>query len=151
MPNTDREWSLEEIRARFAIEDLYDRQLEAAEAHDWGLYDTTFAPEARIDLSDFGEPVRGYVDYRSWLAALARDMPRALRLTGGLRLRLDGERATTRVPVLCYVKMRGAEGEAWSTTALFYNDELRRTEEGWRIVTRYEERVFPDDSDPGRA
>jgi len=47
--DTDRRWSLEEINDRFAIQDLYDRQLAAAEAHDWEAYDTTFATEARID------------------------------------------------------------------------------------------------------
>lgn len=147
----DREWSLEEIRDRFAIEDLYDRQLAAAESHDWARYDTTFTADALIDLSDFGEPERAYPAYRDWLAALAQDMPEALRLSGGLRLALNGDRATTRVPVICFVKMRGETGLAWTQTALFYNDELARTAEGWRIVRRYEELVYSREPEPGRS
>ncbi len=154
MLKTDRHWSPEEIRDRFAIEDLYDRQLAAAEAHDWARYDTTFAADALIDLSDFGELERRYPAYRDWLAALSKDLPKALRLTGGLRLELHGARATTRVPVICFVKMRGDAGIKWTQTALFYNDELARTDVGWRIVRRYEELVYPDDAvrePPGRA
>ena len=85
----DRDWSIEAIRDRFVIEDLYDRQLAAAEAHDWESYDTTFSADALVDLSDFGEPERRYPDYRHWLEAVAEQMPKALRLTGGLRLDLD--------------------------------------------------------------
>lgn len=154
LPRMDHDWTLDEIRDRFAIEALYDRQLAAAEARDWERYDTTFAPDATIDLSDFGEPVRPYPAYRAWLAALSSDMPRALRLSGGLRLDLQGDRASTRVPVLCLVKMRGEAGLRWTFTALFYNDELARTAAGWRIVRRCEELVYPDESEPdlpGRA
>ena len=146
---SDRDWSLDEIRDRFAIEDLYDRQLAAAEAHDWARYDTTFDRDARVDLSDFGEPERRYPAYREWLALMSNDMPKALRQTGGLRLELAGGRATTRVPVVCFVKMRGEGGLAWTQTALFYNDELARTHAGWRIVRRYEELVYPDGSESG--
>ena len=52
----DRIYSLIEIQDRFAIMDLYDRQLAAAEAFDFDQYDTTFTADARIDLSDFGQP-----------------------------------------------------------------------------------------------
>ena len=55
------------------------------------------------------------------------------------------------VPVLACVKMRRGEELSWTFTALFYNDELRRTAEGWRITRRYEELVFPDGAEPGRA
>ena len=150
----DRDWSIEAIRDRFVIEDLYDRQLAAAEAHDWEAYHTTFSADALVDLSDFGEPERRYPDYRHWLEAVAEQMPKALRLTGGLRLDLDGDRAHTRVPVICCVKMRSPGGEDWTWTTLFYNDELTRTEQGWRIVKRYEELVYPDGSEspaPGSA
>jgi len=42
------------------------------------------------------------------------------------------------------VKMGSPGGENWTWTTLFYNDELTRTEQGWRIVKRYEELVYPD-------
>lgn len=155
--------SLAEIQDRFAIIDLYDRQLAAAEAFDLERYDTTFAADARIDLSDFGRPECGYPEYRAWLAGLQETMLEAQRITGGLRLTLDGDRATTRVPVACHVVMatRSETGEKGETgesdekdetgekdekderrlthTGLFYNDVLERRPEGWRIVRRVEE------------
>ena len=141
---TDRRYSLEEIQDRFAIEDLYDRQLAAAEAFDFEVYDTTFASDARVDLSDFGLPACGYPEYRAWLASLEDTMLQAQRSTGGLRLHLEGGRATTRVPVTCHVVMRVAEERVLTHTGLFYNDVLERRPEGWRIVARVEERAWPE-------
>jgi len=135
----DRRYSVAEMQDRFAIVDLYDRQLAAAEAWDFAAYDTTFATDATIDLRNFGQPVRNYLEYRDWLASLKPMMVHAQRITGGLRLHLDGDRATTRVPVVCYVTMEIDGTRNLTYTGLFYNDALARTADGWRIVERYEE------------
>lgn len=135
----DRIHTLSEINDRLAIADLYDRQLAAAEAWDFAAYDTTFAPDAEIDLSDFGVPPQAYPGYRAWLASLRPSMPHAQRISGGLRLTLAGDQATTRVPVVCYVTMEQNGARRLTTTGLFYNDRLRRTPDGWRIVARREE------------
>jgi hypothetical protein len=134
----DRLYTLAEINDRFAIADLYDRQLAAAEAWDFAAYDTTFAPDAEIDLSDFGVPPKRYPAYRDWLASLRPTMPHAQRIAGGLRLALEGDAASTRVPVVCYVTMLVEGRPTLTTTGLFYEDRLRRTAEGWRIVARRE-------------
>lgn len=136
---TDRRYSVSEMQDRLVIADLYDRQLAAAEAWDLAAYDTTFAADAQIDLRDFGQPVRPYPEYRDWLVSLRTVMVRAQRVTGGLRLHLDGDRATTRVPVVCYVTMTFDGALTLTATGLFYNDVLARTLDGWRIVERYEE------------
>lgn len=140
----DERPSLETMQDRFAIQDLYDRQLAAAEAFDFERYDTTFAADARVDLSDFGLAECSYPDYRDWLAGLEGTMVEAQRITGGLRLALDGDRATTRVPVACHVTML-IDGERRLThTGIFYNDSLERRHEGWRIVHRVEERAWSE-------
>ena len=138
----DRTYTLAEIQDRFAIADLYDRQLAAAEAFDFAAYDTTFAADARIDLSDFGRPECAYPDYRAWLAGLRDVMVAAQRITGGLRLALDGDRATTRVPVACHVTMQIGDERRLTHTGIFYDDVLERRPEGWRIVRRREERAW---------
>ena len=135
----DRPYSLAEINDRFAIADLYDRQLAAAEAWDFAAYDTTFAPDAEIDLRDFGIPVQRYPAYRDWLASLRPSMPQAQRMAGGLRLELAGDQAVTRVPVVCHVTLEQEGVRTLTTTGLFYNDRLRRLPDGWRIVARREE------------
>lgn len=139
---TDRIHSLEEIQDRFAIMDLYDRQLAAAEAFDFEAYDTTFAADATIDLSDFGQATCSYPDYRAWLQGLESVMVEAQRVTGGLRLTLEADRATTRVPVTCHVTMELSGHRELTHTGIFYNDVLERRPEGWRIVARVEERAW---------
>lgn len=135
----DRRYAPEEIQDRLAIEDLYDRQLAAAEAYDFSAYDTTFAAEARVDLSDFGRAESDYADYRAWLEGLRTTMVAAQRIRGGLRLALEGDRATTRVPVACHVTMQLGDERRLTHTGIFYNDVLERRPEGWRIVHRVEE------------
>jgi len=144
----DRPYSEQEIQDRLAIADLYDRQLAAAEAFDLVRYDTTFASDAQVDLSDFGRPACTYPDYRAWLASLESVMVSAQRVTGGLRLELDGDRARTRVPVVCHVTMQIGETRSLVHTGIFYNDALERRPEGWRIVSRVEELSW---SEPGPA
>ena len=138
----DRKYSLEEIQDRFAIADLYDRQLAAAEAFDFNLYDTTFAADASVDLSDFGQPETSYANYRTWLAGLEQTMVAAQRITGGLRLTLKGDVATTRVPVACFVTMQIEDERKLTHTGIFYRDRLERRREGWRIAHRIEEKAW---------
>lgn len=134
----DHIYTAQEIQDRFAIVDLYDRQLAAAESFDFEVYDTTFAPNARVDLSDFGQPEATYPDYRAWLSSLRETMVAAQRITGGLRLKLDGDEASTRVPVACFVTMQVGDEQRLTRTGIFYNDRLARLEDGWRIVHRVE-------------
>ncbi len=147
----DRRYSLDELNDRQAIADLYDRQLAAAEAWDLDAYDTTFTAGAEIDLRDFGVPIQRYPGYRNWLASLRPSMPHAQRISGGLRLRLDGDVATSRVPVVCYVTMERDGVRSLTTTGLFYNDRLERTREGWRIVARREELSWRGNAPPPPA
>jgi hypothetical protein len=65
-------------------------------------------------------------------------MPHAQRITGGLRLVLAGDQATTRVPVVCYAMVERDGVKQLSRVGLFYDDRLRRTPDGWRIVARRE-------------
>ena len=144
----DRRYSLDEMNDRFAIAELYDRQLAAAEAWDLAAYDTTFSPDAELDLRDFGVPIQRYPAYRDWLASLRSSMPHAQRISGGLRLDLAGDVATSRVPVVCYVTIELEGSRCLTTTGLFYNDRLERTREGWRIVARREELSWRGNAPP---
>jgi hypothetical protein len=134
----DKNYSSQEIQDRFAIEDLYDRQLAAAELFDFEQYDTTFADDAKLDLSDFGLEPCGYPEYRSWLASMKEMMVSSQRITGGLRLQLDGDEASTCVPVVCHVKFRMGDSTKLVHTGIFYHDKLERREQSWRIVKRRE-------------
>ena len=147
----DRHYTLDELNDRQAIADLYDRQLAAAEAWDLEAYDTTFTASAEIDLRDFGVPVQPYPAYRRWLASLRPSMPQAQRISGGLRLALEADVATSRVPVVCYVTIERDGVRSLTTTGLFYNDRLERTPDGWRIVARREELSWSGDAPPPPA
>jgi hypothetical protein len=65
-------------------------------------------------------------------------MPHAQRVIGGLRLALDGDVATTRVPVICHATIENDGVRSFVSMGLFYEDRLERTRDGWRIVSRRE-------------
>lgn len=138
----DRIYTPIEIEDRLAITDLYDRQLIAAEAWDFPLYDTCFTEDAVIDLTDYGEPVRVYPDYRAWLVTLSALIPKAQRITGSLRLDLNGKNATTRVPVIANVFFDFGSGPVLTHTGIFYTDTLKKTHNGWRVTHRKEEKSW---------
>lgn len=140
----DEKISLQEIQDRFAIADLYDRQLAAIEAFDFVAYDTTFANDAKLDLSDFGLQPCEYPEYRAWLVEMKPVMVNAQRIIGGLRLELEGDRAVTRVPVSCHVIMSSQGKQKLTHTGVFYNDLLERGSAGWRISSRREELSWAD-------
>ena len=80
--------------SRQAVERGHDRQLAAAEAFDFEAYDTTFAADARVDLSDFALSECAYPDYRRWLAGLQDTMLAAQRVADQRRRRGDEPAAT---------------------------------------------------------
>lgn len=135
---SDRRYSLQEMQDRCAIEDLYDRQLAASETFDFVVYDTTFTQDAKLDLSDFGLGPCTYPEFRQWLSDLQSIIVKAQRIRGGLRMSLNGYRATVECPVDCHVTMASAEGAQLNHTGVLYQDVLERRPEGWRIVSRVE-------------
>ena len=66
-------------------------------------------------------------------------MVAAQRVTGSLRLEIDGDRAQTRVPGTCHVTMKIGDERRLTQTGILYNDVLERLDVGWRIVRRVEE------------
>jgi hypothetical protein len=132
------ESDLAAVADRVAVEDLYDRQLEAIERRDFPAYDDTFTRDAIVDLTGLGEAVFTYPDYRAWLIALVDSMVAAQRLRGGLRLTLQGDLAIARVPVACHVTFDSSDGPVLTHSGVFYEDELVRTIEGWKVARRRE-------------
>lgn len=131
---------LQEISDRLEIQDLLARYSYAIDERDWDELDTVFTPDAKIDYSETGGEKGSVAQIKAWLPIAMERFPRYQHMVATTRLKLDGDRATSRTCLFNPMVYRADDGtESVFFIGLWYRDKLVRTPEGWRIAERYEE------------
>ena len=138
--------SQQELSDRFELQDLCYRYAEIIDAKDFeALRSDVFTEDAHIDYSVFGGSVGGLEETIEFLqqAMTTELFPAHQHLNANIQLRIDGDEATGRV--MCFNPQAMAMPDG--TTRLFmlglwYVDKYRRTERGWRIRERVEEKSW---------
>lgn len=135
--------SQQELSDRLEISDLITAYSYAVDFHDWDALDEIFADDAELDFTATGGE-------KGRLPEIKRFFDRALNLFDGhqhlvatSKVELDGDTATS--ITLCHNPM-------WMTTSdgkpvqifvgLWYRDTFVRTEAGWRIRSRVQQRGY---------
>jgi hypothetical protein len=142
--------SLQEISDRLEIQDLVWRYSEIIDAKDFDkLREDVFTADAFIDYSVFGGS-KG--DLESTIAFLHKAMkifPSHQHLNANIQVKLNGgppaETATGRVMCFNPQELPRKEGEDEGHIffcGLWYIDEYVRTDAGWRISNRVEEKSY---------
>jgi hypothetical protein len=152
-------YSPHEVADRLAIHDLLRTYAWAIDLQDWSLLDTVFTPDAWLDYSSNPGGMAGaYPEARAWLASVMPFFPITQHLMANSLIDLDGDRATAKTMVANPQGARQREGRPhFFFVGARYDDELVRTEAGWRITKRVEttlwfqgslppELVGPDDT-----
>ena len=135
--------SLQEISDRLEIEELLVRYSHAVDTQDWDAFEEVFTPDAVIDYTEMGGPRGGVGATRAFLESA---MPRFVsyqHLVSNTVIDVDGDRARART--ICFNPMVLPQGEDEPHVffcGLWYRDQLVRTDVGWRIADRYEERSY---------
>ncbi len=138
--------SQQEISDRLEIQDLLYLYSELIDTRCFGpMRERVFTPDAFIDYSAFGGSVGDLETTIAFLqSALAPGIfPNYQHLVANVRIALDGDTATGRV--MCFNPMEAAAPDGGTHTfmlGLWYVDEYRRTEQGWRICRRVEEKSW---------
>jgi 3-phenylpropionate/cinnamic acid dioxygenase small subunit len=142
---TARTLSLEEISDRIEIDDLLIRYTVAIDTKDWELLDTVYTPDAKIDYTTSGGIKGEYPEVRAWLAKALAPFTMTQHLISNSVVQIDGDTATARTMVFNPMGTDDGKGglELFYVGA-WYDDELVRTEDGWRIAERFEEKAFFD-------
>ena len=138
--------SQQEISDRLEIQDLVfhyadlvdSKQIEA-------LRTDVFTEDAHIDYSAMGGSVGNVDETLTFLKASLTDelFPASQHLNANVQIKVDGDIGSGRV--MCFNPMIMAMGEGETQTilmGLWYVDEYRRTEDGWRISRREEEKSW---------
>jgi 3-phenylpropionate/cinnamic acid dioxygenase small subunit len=138
--------SQQEISDRFEIQDLIYRYAEIIDGRDFdALRSDVFTPDAHIDYSVFGGSVGNLEDTITFLKqALTPELfPSHQHLNANVQICIDGDGASGRVMCFNPQEMNLPEGGTQLfMCGLWYVDKYRRTDQGWRIAERVEERSY---------
>ncbi len=138
--------STQELSDRFEIQDLCYRYAELIDAKDFdALREEVFTEDAHIDYSVFGGSVGGLEETISFLkeALTPSVFPATQHLNANLQVKLEGDEASGRI--MCFNPQELAMGEGESQLfmlGLWSVDRYRRTDAGWRICSRIEEKSW---------
>lgn len=138
--------SQQEISDRFEIQDLIYHYSDLIDRKDLQrLRDEVFTTDAHIDYSAFGGSVGDLEETIAYLSeALASErFPNSQHLNANLQISVDGDSASGRIMCFNPMEMNLPEGGTQVfLIGLWYIDEYRRTEAGWRISRRVEEKSW---------
>lgn len=128
---------------RFEIDDLLTRYATAVDTCDWDLYSTCFTEDAFIDYTSAGGIKGNYPEVRDWLAKTLPMFSMTQHVVGNRVIQIDGDKATARS--IFYNPMGLPDGDGGQKLFFeggYYNDQLVRTADGWRISERIEESSY---------
>ena len=113
------------------------RYASGIDGRDWPLFRTCFTPDCEVDYGDIGA-WSGIDELTEWMDATHAPMGHTLHRITNIAVDpapdRDGDRAIVRAYVDALLMM--ADGTTSIRAAGFYDDELIRTPDGWRIHRR---------------
>jgi len=134
--------TLQDVSDRLQIKDLLTRYALAIDTKDWALLDTCFVVDAELDYTSTGGEKGSYSELRKWLKKVLAPFAVTVHFLGNTSVELDGDRARARTYLWNPMGLQKADGDLhWFTVSAHYVDELVRTDDGWRIQRRVQERA----------
>jgi|TARA_R100000501_G_scaffold17919_3_gene35043 hypothetical protein len=133
---------LQELSDRVEIQDLITRYAYAIDERDWDALDRVFTEDAIVDYTELGGKKGTRAETKAYLAEAMPNFPAFQHLSTTTRVDLDGDRAKAKTILFNPMVMEHEGKERVFFIGLWYNDELVRTEAGWRISHRREEKCW---------
>ncbi len=137
--------TLEEISDRLAIQDLLIDYCYAIDFQNWDALDDVFTEDAIIDYTEMGGSVGNLTETKAFLAQALPTFQAYQHMISTSKITITGDTAEGRTmlhnPMVFPPK---ADGEKPYTffCGLWYRDTFVRTDQGWRISSRYEEKSY---------
>lgn len=135
--------SLQEISDRMEIQDLIHEYSAIIDQKRFDDLRRVFTEDAHIDYTDVGGPVGNRDEIIDFLHRVMVMFPNHQHLNANAQIRVDGDTATGRVMCFNPQEISTPDGKTHIfMVGLWYLDEYRRTEDGWRISKRREEKSY---------
>ncbi len=116
------------------VAEVVVRYATGIDRRDWALFRTCFTEDCEADYGDIGQ-WRGVDEITEWMARSHEPCGYTLHRITNVTVSADGDE---HVAARCYVDalVFGADNRDGVRAVGFYDDELVRTEGGWRIARR---------------
>jgi hypothetical protein len=138
-----------QLADRLAIDDLLTRYAVAIDSKHFDLLDAVFTPDANIDYTSAGGIAGTFPDVKKWLSETLALFPMTQHLVCNRDVTITGDTATSRSYFYNPMGMPKADGGlTYFYVGGYYNDQLVRTPDGWRIRERIEETAWMDGNLP---
>ncbi len=135
--------SLQEISDRLEIQDLLFRYAELIDGKRFDELVDVFSEDAHVDYSAFGGSVGDRAETIAFLKKAMPLFPNTQHSNANIQIRVEGDRGTGRVMCFNPQEMTLPDGGTQVfLLGLWYVDEYVRTEAGWRIRRRSEEKSW---------
>jgi 3-phenylpropionate/cinnamic acid dioxygenase small subunit len=135
--------TLQEIADRIEIDDLLTRYATAVDKKDWDLFTACFTPDALIDYTAVGGIKGNLQEVKKWLAEVLPMFPMTQHVVTNKVVELRGDTATSRCILFNPMGLPdGKGGMVLFIDGAYYNDELVRTAQGWRMAKRAVETAY---------
>jgi len=128
--------SHQELSDRFEIQDLIVRYSQLLDAQDWDAMDALFTEDAFLDYTSTGAIAGSWPEHKAFDQKMLTPFKGTQHLMGLPAIRIAGDTATART--ICFNPMVVNDKKVFFV-GLWYDDDLVRTDTGWRFARRVEE------------
>jgi ketosteroid isomerase-like protein len=134
--------SLQEMSDRLELQALVIDYATAIDAQDFDALDNIFTDDAHIDYTAMGGIAGNLTEIKQFLIQAMPFFSAFQHLNGNHKLTITGDTATGKVMCLNPMVVPVEAGEQVMFLGLWYIDKHRRTDAGWRISERREQKSF---------
>jgi ketosteroid isomerase-like protein len=140
------EWDTREVSDRLQIAELLATYTHAIDSRDFDLVAWCFTEDATLDYTASGGPRARRHEAVAWLAEGLSAIAFTQHYVTNQRITLDGDSATSHAYFLHPLSIPGRPEPVLMGGT--YLDQLRRTDEGWRITERVQGLTWVQGVDP---
>jgi hypothetical protein len=135
--------TLQQISDRLLIQDLLVEEAAAIDERDWDRWEAVYTADARIDWSGNGGAKGDPKAVRAWaesvLSTANFPYPQYQHYCTNFQIRLSSDRASSRHLQIIPISVPSPDGgRQIAFCGIWFDDELVRSEAGWRICERRE-------------
>lgn len=144
MPREMTPRQLADLADRIEIQDLMSRYSTAVDAKRWDLLEDVFVAGSVVDFRGNGGPELAYPEIVEYLKESLAGFAGCQHYVTNHMITLNGDEATCRIYVFTYLASIVDGEEVLFADGGWYDDELVRTDAGWRIKRRTSGLVWID-------
>jgi hypothetical protein len=131
------DFALQELSDRLQIRELLDTYAVGIDTRDWALLASCCTPDAVLDYTAYGGPKGSVQEGVDWIAKAMSHIAVSQHLVTNVRISLDGDTATSHCYLFSPLAADSKEGDRRTfLVGGYYDDRLRRTDDGWRLEER---------------